>query len=155
MMFRRQRKKRESPRQRTLSELSHAERDYVARQLAAAHIIVTRYVGDADSPPSLEQLDSMITAWLADGTDDRLDINVVVNATGVALGSYLSSEIGFDWVIAEDRGGTELALHSRPGDVVMYPANMVAKRLAKGESGFLVRLASAVVRDTRALSSRS
>lgn len=153
MRFRRKRDDSPPPPVPTLSELSDAEAQYIDNQLTAAHLIAEHYLGQADSPPSLRQLDAMLTAWVTDGAADRLDINTVVNAAGAAFGSHLSSDLELDWVIAEDAAGTDLALHGQPGDILIYPANAVAKRLVDGESGFLSPLARRFGTDIRSLRS--
>ena len=138
-----------------LSELNDAGELYIDNQLNAAHLIAEHYQGEADSPPSLGQLDAMLDAWLSDKAHDRLDINTVVNATGAAFGSHLASELGLDWVIAEDAAGTDLALHGQPGDILIYLANAAAKRLVAGESGFLSQSARRFGEEIRSLRSGS
>jgi hypothetical protein len=46
---------------------------------------------------------------------------------------------GFEWTIAADDHGTDLAVRALPGrgDVLVYPANFVAKRWERRESNFL------------------
>jgi hypothetical protein len=49
------------------------------------------------------------------------------------------------YTIATDEFGSDLALHGQPGDILVFPANTVAKRVAGGEEGFVTALHSALV----------
>ena len=71
---------------------------------------------------------------------DTDDINGAINAVGIAFGSILVEKQGFNWTIATDEHGTDLAIRALPdkGDVVVFPANFVAKRWDRRERDFLV-----------------
>ena len=90
-------------------------------------------------------LDRIFDSWLADweegGSDARgVEPNDLVNAVGLAFGQLLVDTLGFEWVVATDAGGTELAVRAQPGDVLVYPANAAAKRLERRETGAFVPL---------------
>jgi Domain of unknown function (DUF3806) len=57
-----------------------------------------------------------------------------------AFGGELVEVLGFQWVIATDEYGTDLAVLARPGrgDVTIFPADFVAKRYERREAPFLV-----------------
>lgn len=40
---------------------------------------------------------------------------------------------------------SERALHGQPGDIVLYPVNLVAKRWVAGETGVLPGLAAGLI----------
>lgn len=96
---------------------------------------------DAGHPLTLAALDRAYPAWLASGPSDGHQINAIINAVGIAFGRFLVDEIGFKWVIATDQYGSDLAIYALPGngDVLVYPANFVAKRWERRETNFLER----------------
>ncbi|GAA5122471.1 hypothetical protein [Haloechinothrix salitolerans] len=49
------------------------------------------------------------------------------------------------WVDASDALGTEIAVHGQPGDILLYPTNIVAKRWVAHEYGFLPTLVAAAL----------
>ncbi|WP_144996206.1 DUF3806 domain-containing protein [Polystyrenella longa] len=61
-----------------------------------------------------------------------------INAFGIAFGQCLIEELGFDWVVASDEHGTEMAVHRKQNDAVVFPLNLVAKRYVNGETEFFV-----------------
>ena len=76
------------------------------------------------------------TAWtrlgrhgIAERAQSRPDANTLVNALGIAFGQHLADGLELRWVIATDEFGTDLAVFGEPGDLMMFPANMLAKRL--------------------------
>jgi len=56
---------------------------------------------------------------------------------------------GFQWTIATDNYGTDLAVLALPGggDVLVYPANFVAKRWERRASNFLATSVRAIQQD--------
>jgi len=125
----------------TFSDLTSAERDWIDRQIQAARVFVSEFSpGDAWSPIRLEALDRAFGNWLDTQPRKKGDINGVINTVGIAFGSVLVEQRGFNWTIASDEQGTDLALRAPPnrGDVVVFPANFVAKRWDRKERDFLV-----------------
>jgi hypothetical protein len=80
-------------------------------------------------------------------------INAIFNYVGIAFGQALVDGIGLKWVIATDDEGSELAVHGFPGqgDVLVYPANFVAKRCERRETDFLEKAYQQIGRDVRAV----
>ena len=66
-------------------------------------------------------------------------VNEVVLTVGAAFGEHLVRELGFEWCIATDDWGTDIAVRARPGcgDVTIFPTDYVAKRWERKETGFL------------------
>jgi len=64
---------------------------------------------------------------------------------------------GFEWTIAADDQGTDLAVRALPGrgDVLVYPANFVAKRWERRESNFLAACFQAIRKDVAAIETGS
>jgi Domain of unknown function (DUF3806) len=136
-----------------LSALSAAEQTWVADQLVAAERFVADY-GSGKFTGGLPALDHAWASWLDRQSVDPQDPNPVINAVGVAFGQALIEALeGYGWVIAADGQGTDLAVSGPPdaGDVLVYPANVVAKRYESRTSVFLVDLHAAMVHDIRAL----
>jgi hypothetical protein len=123
----------------TISPLSEAEQAWIRAQLTAAAQFVADY-GSKRTAPGLESLDHAWASWLDRQNVDPEDPNPVINAVGVAFGQALIDSLdGFGWVLAEDAQGTDLAVYGLPGvaDVLVYPANLVAKRYERREPWFL------------------
>jgi Domain of unknown function (DUF3806) len=125
---------------RSFEPLSDAEIRYVSEQLARAHDFALALDPHADGArPSLESLDRAFENYLA--TDDEpSNADELVQAVGAAFGAELVEILGFQWVIATDEYGTDLAVLARPGrgDVTIFPAEFVAKRYERREAPFLV-----------------
>jgi hypothetical protein len=123
-----------------LEPLSKSELDWVASHVEAAPGFVAAFSpSDAEANLSLATLDRAFAAWLAQGSTDDAEINAMVNLVGVTFGSFLVRDAGFEWVIATDEQGSDLAVVALPGsaDLLVYPANFVAKRWERGDTMFL------------------
>jgi hypothetical protein len=113
--------------------LNEKERQWVEVQLRVAEDFVRDKV-------TLRNLDRAFGAWMDSGSkNDANDTNRVINCVGVAFGQILVDQIGLSWVIATDKDGSDLAVHGLPGrgDVLIFPANFVAKRWEQDEVNFL------------------
>jgi hypothetical protein len=125
-----------------ITDLTQTERAWIESQLGRARELVGRYSqGDEWNPFRLEALDRVWTSWLHENEKqtNQDEINSAINAVGIAFGSILVESGLFDWVIVSDDHGTDLAVRALPrrGDVVVFPANFVAKRWEKRETDFL------------------
>lgn len=126
-----------------ISELNPAERAWIDDNIAAAR----RYVEDAGHPLDENQtldppaLDAAWSFWLRAWPADEEDPNPVINALGLAFGQYVVERLGLAWTLVEDEHGTDVAVHGQPGDVLVFLANLVAKRLEPRTLGFFVPVA--------------
>lgn len=139
------------------SDLSVAERDWIQLQLNAACLLIDAFSpDDAGQPITLPALDRAFAAWLALGSQDSNEINGAINAVGIRFGQFLVDEAGFQWVIATDQHGTDLAVLALPGrgDVLVYPANFVAKRWERKETNFLAASLNAIKQDVAGIEAR-
>jgi hypothetical protein len=127
-----------------VAPLNQGEIAWRDQQLEAGRLLAERYTGGGEALPTLDSLDGCVEGWQADD-DSRADVNVLINGVGVAVGEHLSRQVGLDWVIATDEHGSDLALHGPPGDILIYPANTVAKRVVAGETGFVRSLYDSLV----------
>src|SRR5579859_1968529 len=102
---------------------------------------------------TLSALDRAFAAWIASEPTDTYLINAVINYVGIALGQALVDGMGLQWVIATDEQGADLAVYGFPGrgDVLVYPANFVAKRWERRETNFLERAYEQIGHDVRAV----
>ena len=131
-----------------LGVLSDAEKRWMAGHQMRA-LMLGRAHGDpaTATAASFEALDR---AWVAEGAALRAsggDPNPLIQALGIALGQHLVDHHKLDWCVATDSFGTEVACYGKTGDVLVYPLNLVAKRWAKSEGGFLVALVAAMDSD--------
>jgi hypothetical protein len=123
-----------------ISDLTDKERDWVATQIDAALLLVEAYSpADAGEPFTIGALDRAYAAWSATQETDNQLVNATINCTGIAFGQFLVEGVGLKWVIATDQEGSDLAVYGLPGsgDVLVYPANFVAKRWNRRETNFL------------------
>jgi len=126
----------------TISELTEAERSWISAQLEGAVRLIDKFSPrDAGQPLRLAGLDRAFAAWIASEPTEDQAINETINFVGIAFGRCLVEGIGLKWVIATDQYGSDLAVHGLPGtgDILIYPANFVAKRWERRETNFLER----------------
>lgn len=138
----------------TYQPLGEGEREWVSIQMQVLEEVMRAYSpADVGLPLSAAALDRAFAAWLPQAGDDLGFINSVINAIGVGFGSLLVNA-GFDWVIATDEQGSDLAVRALPdtADVLVYPANFVAKRFQSCETGFLEDAHDRMVAKVRELS---
>jgi hypothetical protein len=123
-----------------IDDLTEKEQTWIDDQINGAAKLIEIMVPDAAGQPmKLAFLDQAFAAWLATGETDTQVINAVINQVGIAFGQFLVNGLSLRWVIATDNAGTDLAVHGLPGkgDVLIYPANHVAKRWERREANFL------------------
>jgi Domain of unknown function (DUF3806) len=140
-----------------ISELTDSERTWISAQLEGAIRFIDRFSPhDAGQPLSLAGLDRAFAAWIASGPTDVQAINETINFVGIAFGRRLVEDVGLKWVIATDQYGSDLAVHGLPGtgDVLIYPANFVAKRWERRETNFLESSFRDIERDVAELDRR-
>ncbi len=138
----------------SFASLTSAEESWLNGQLAAAADFATILCPeDSVAPLSPDVLDRVWAAWVASEPSEPEAINAVINAIGIAFGSYLVQHSGFSWVIASDESGSDLAVLALPGtaNVLVYPANFVAKRWERRETGFLQSAFQDITRQVNAL----
>jgi hypothetical protein len=134
---------------KTFSELRKAEHDWIRLQLKAASAFVRAFSpSDAWDPVRLEALDRAFSKWMNTRPRDMDDVNGVINAVGIAFGSILVEKQGFTWTSVEYEQGTDLAVRALPnaGDILVFPANFVAKRWDRKETDFLVGASEQIAR---------
>jgi hypothetical protein len=116
------------PEQR-IEEPNEAELEWIGAYVAMAGELAGR-------PPSVDDLDALWAAWLEDSAAPE-DANDVVHAIGLTFGQRLVDDLGMRWTVVTDEHGTEIAAHHPNGDMLVFPANLVAKRWETRETGFL------------------
>jgi hypothetical protein len=139
-----------------IEELTEKERAWIAEQLkGAAKLVEIMSPEAAGQELTLGALDRAFAEWVAVDESDSTVINAIINQIGIAFGQFLVDGLGLKWVIATDKQGTDLAVYGLPGkgDVLVYPANLVAKRWEKRETMFLENCYQQTAAQLRALSS--
>jgi hypothetical protein len=132
-----------------IEALGDGERKWIEAHLGIARSFVGSFAGiePTGERPALHDLDAAWSAWLPQW--ERHDPNHIINAVGIAIGEHLIAALDLRWVVATDEYGTELAVHGEPGNVIVYPANLVAKRFESRTAGFIAPLVSQMVEDIR------
>ena len=92
--------------------------------------------------------DELLTVWLRLPESDRPDPNAIVTQIGLAFGQHIADHTGLVWGVANHPSGVEIALHRprTPGQVLLYPAQMISTRWDAHDTGMLPALARATVR---------
>lgn len=134
--------------------VNESEIGWIKAQLEnASRFVEGFWQKDADKPLTLAALDRAFASWIASDPTQTDLINNVINCVGVAFGQSLVDEIGLGWVIAIDDQGSDLAVFGLPGrgDVLVYPANFVAKRWERRETNFLEKAYQQIGHDVGAV----
>jgi hypothetical protein len=120
---------------------SEKEQAWIEEQLQnATEFVSALSPEDSGEPLTLGALDRAFARWMAtEATDNAAEANRIINSVGIAFGRHLVESLGLRWVIATDQHGSDLAVFGLPGtgDVLVYPANFVAKRWERRETNFL------------------
>ncbi len=125
-----------------------AELEWIANSIVNACTLVTASrPEDVECKMTPEILDVAYKNWLNGDTKLDMPANDVIHAIGFAFGQFLVDHDGFEWTIVSDQFGTDLGVRALPdrGDVLIYPANMVAKRWETQETDFLVPIYQGVI----------
>jgi hypothetical protein len=119
-------------------QITDAERQWIEGQLAAAASFVAQY-SSQQQDLSLEVLDQAWSAWMATSATDINEINNAINCVGIPFGSMFVATGEFEWCIATDDWGTDLAVRALPGrgDILIYPSDFVSKRWETPTTNFL------------------
>jgi hypothetical protein len=141
-----------------IDELNEKEHAWVAAQVAAASQFVAKFSSsDFGRPLTLAALDRAFAVWIASSPTDMNLVNQAINCVGIAFGSFLVDGLQLKWVIATDEHGSDLAVHGLPGrgDVLVYPANFVAKRWERRTANFLENSYARIKQDVEDLARHS
>lgn len=130
----------------TFEDVTAAESAWIAERLSDA-VRLCAVSGVEDLTPEL--LDEAWTSGLSAAASG--DPNGLINAIGIAFGQVLVDRLGFRWVIATDDYGTDLGVVAAEGtgDVLVYPANFVAKRFEERRTAFVVESVHLIATDLR------
>lgn len=137
-----------------IQRINTSEAAWIKTQLENAAKFVEGFSpGDSEQPLKLSALDRAFAAWIASDPANTDLINAVINYVGIAFGQALVDGMGLQWVIATDEQGSDLAVYGFPGrgDVLVYPANFVAKRWERREATFLEKAYQQIGLDGRAV----
>ena len=141
-----------------IDELTPQERQWIASQIEVAQALVEAFAPEfAGQELTLEALDRGWAAWLETNQTDAALINGTINCVGATFGQFLIQSGLLRWVVATDERSSELAVYGLPGrgDVLVFPANFVAKRWERRESGFLQHAYHQIVGHVRTLDKAS
>jgi hypothetical protein len=88
------------------------------------------------TPELLDELWVDLRDSLRAADADEASVSNAISGVGVSFGQLLVDRLGMEWVIATDGQGADLAVRGA-GCWLIYPLNVVAKRYASDEVGFL------------------
>lgn len=129
----------------TIAPVSDAERAWIAGNVAVAQeLLATLSPVERGKTLTPDVLDRLYAYWVARQAQVELSPNDVINAIGLAFGQHLVERHGLNWVIVTDHDPPEIAVHGQPGDLLLFPPNLVAKRFERSETYFLVSIANGV-----------
>lgn len=137
--------------------INASEKEWISQNISATRGMISSLDDAGGDVVTPEALDKVYGVWFASHEKGQEDPNAVINAMGIAFGSYLVDTLAMEWAIVKSQGVMELAVVGQPGDIAVFPANLVAKRYGKGETGFFSHLYSEMkntVEEIRALPPR-
>ena len=105
-----------------------AEIEWVLTNVTA----IREAAGGVAGPAKIDELYAgWFEEWAGQPDEDREDPNPMINAFGLAFGQVLVDELGLEWAVVTDEHGTEIAVHGKPHDLIVFPPNLVAKRFER------------------------
>jgi hypothetical protein len=116
-------------------EPTAAEKEWLRQNLENIRNLLVQLDTDLASQNPLKALDVAFGSWMSD-RDKVVDPNSMINAFGIGFGQHLVDNLSLRWAVVSDAQGTEMAVHGQPGDILIFPANFVAKRFTAGETTF-------------------
>ena len=132
--------------ERQILDLNQGELEWVSNNLTAVKGIIQSTISK-DDPEWLQPtfLDGAYKIWYSNHDRKSEDPNPMINAFGIAFGQYLVEKRDFEWKVITDQHGAELAVRGMPGEIVLFPTNLVAKRYEKGLVDFFVPLSEEII----------
>ena len=103
----------------------------------------------ADHRFTIAELDAVYRDWVSSRGEE--DPNPMINSFGTAFGQRLVEDLSMAWSVVTDEHGTDMAVCGQPGDVLVFPPNLVAKRFVAKEVGFFESLYGVMVREIQEL----
>lgn len=74
----------------------------------------------------------------------RKDDTFRLQSLGMALGEVLVNELGFHWVVVEDKYGRDPAVKFASTSVLVFPMTMISKRVERAERPDVLQLFEAI-----------
>jgi hypothetical protein len=137
--------------------LTDTEQRWIADGLAAIKPIFERYTAQKPKDFDLligrrealfaKLLDIAFTAWSEDRQPDKASPEAALQAFAAALGEHLVKHYGMAWYAVEDAYGRSLGVAHRDKSGARtwsHPIDSVAKRIDRGETGFIPGIVEAV-----------
>ena len=128
-------------------EPNDAELTWIDAHLDLALAAIQTFAPEHGDQMTLVSLDTAFAGWLAQHDPQQEDPNTYINGFGIGFGQYLVDHLDFKWVLVQDKDGTEIAVQGQPGDILILPPNLVAKRYVARETGFFEPLYAQMARD--------
>ena len=109
-----------------IGELSSLDRRYMDRQREAVDDISRRNFGSQFTGST--ERDLALLQRILDQNLVRPDQTEQLQAMGIILGDLLAADLGWHWVIYEDKLGRTRALRYRQTDEYLFPVTMISRR---------------------------
>jgi hypothetical protein len=121
-------------------ELNEAERKWIDAHLQLALTAIQTFAPEHGDQITPAALDAAFAAWLSQHDPQQEDPNTLINGFGIGFGQYLADHLDFEWVLVRDNNSTEIAVQGQPGDMLIFPPNLIAKRYTIRDTGFFAPL---------------
>lgn len=115
--------------------------------LTEARKIAKHYTGQSERPPSIDRLESCVTAWQAE-RDSWPYPDGFINAISYAFADQVARDARLIWATSPERPDI-VQLYARIGRFFIDPLDAVTTRLKAGETGFISSLHASMVADAK------
>lgn len=142
-----QRIKPEGDEKREISGLCSEHEERLAQWRQAAHREARSIMGSAAFLGGEGDLQA-IQSLLDHSGPDRSDV-FTLEGLGAILGDVLARKLDLHWVTVAGNAGSTPALRYRDSGIILYPSDMIVKRVERGEEVDVVGLYNALVEHVR------
>jgi Domain of unknown function (DUF3806) len=121
-----------------ISPLSSEDKAGFLRNVGIADQFILKFAGlCASGSTRLDDLDASFAGWIESEDKEGYTPQAVEALIGAAFGQYCIDTLDMEWVQVKDSFGASFAVVGKTIDVRSYPFDMVAKRIASEEIGFM------------------
>lgn len=113
-------------------DLNNADTNRLVEQRA----VVEKYLGDPDSREKYKKPAGKlgILRALLEAKVFKSSQTYELQCMGIVLGDVFVEDMGFRWIMVQDRHGRDPAIQYKQTSVILYPLTMISKRIERGET---------------------